>query len=494
MSFASGLEKRFIALGLDGVDARWGATMSSSWFGRVWNAFATRLSSMFASRERFGTLLQQLGFLVAVVLISILPMPRFVDDKLELAFIVAAGWGLRLLGTLLAGRERYRPSAIDALVLLYFAMHVVASFSSHYLKESLFGLGKNLVYLIAYFLFVGSLQPGTESGSSKRSVIMLIALIASATLVALYGLWQYKVGVAPLATWEDPSIEDKTTRIYSTLKNPNLLAGYLIPMIPLSFGMTMAAWFSRKRFGWMATVAFVVFLGCTGAIKIATLLTGSRGAWIALALEAAAFGFIAASWIWRKFPKWRWAVVACVVALPLLPIAALKLHLLPASFEHRIMSIFAGAEHSSNAYRLNVYRASVRMFQDNWWLGIGSGNKTFVLVYGLYMKSGFDALGTYCVPLEIGVETGILGLLSFGWLLVALAARAHKRCWDGTNPVHRWLGLTAMIAIIGMMGHGLVDTVFFRPQVQFVFWLCVAIIVALPDESKSNSPQSGLPS
>lgn len=487
MSFASNLEERYMALGLDAADSRWGATVNSSWFGRAWGALASPLSSMFASRAAIGTLLQQLGFAVAVVLFLILPLPRFVDDKLELAFIVAIGWGLRLLGTLLAGRERYRASAIDALVMAYFAMHVVASFSSHYMKDSLFGLGKNLVYLIAYFLFVWSLQTGTETGSSRRIVIILTAVLGAATLIALYGLYQYKIGVAPLATWEDPSIEDKTTRIYSTLKNPNLLAGYLIPMIPLSFGMTMACWFARKQLGVKATLGFVFFLGCTAALKIATLLTGSRGAWIALGLESAAFLVVGASWVWRKRPKWRWMVVSAVLAVPLLAVAILQFHLLPQKYELRVLSIFAGAEHSSNAYRLNVYRASFKMLKDNWWLGIGSGNKTFVLVYGLYMKSGFDALGTYCVPLEIAVETGVLGLAAFGSMLLSLSARAHRRFWSGTNMVHRWLALTAMVAIIGMMAHGLVDTVFFRPQVQFVFWLCVAIIVALPDESNQKT-------
>jgi putative inorganic carbon (HCO3(-)) transporter len=484
MSFASQLEERYTALGMDGVDARWGATMASSWFGRAWAAVVGGISGVVGSRATIGTWLQRAGFAIAVLLFVILPHPRFVNDKLELAFIVAAGWGLRLLGTLLAGRERYRPSAIDGIVLLYFAMHLVASFSSHYLKESLFGLGKNLVYLIAYFLFVWSLQAGTETGSARRTVIILTGVIAAGTAVALYGLWQYKIGVAPLATWEDPSIEDKTTRIYSTLNNPNLLAGYLIPLIPLSLGLTMASWYSRAKYGAKALLPFVIFLGCTGAIFMATILTGSRGAWIALGLEAAAFAAVAASWVWRKRPGLRWLVIAAVLAMPLLAVAALHFHLLPAKYETRLMSIFAGAEHSSNAYRMNVYRASFNMLKDNWWLGIGSGNKTFVLVYGLYMKSGFDALGTYCVPLEIAVETGILGLGAFCWMLVALSARAHRRFWNGVNPAHKWLALAAIVAIIGMMAHGLVDTVFFRPQVHFIFWLCVAIIVALPDESK----------
>lgn len=476
MSFFRTVETQWMpAIALDNADSRWGSTISHSFLGRAWEWVHILVAAPFESKAAFGTLLQQLGFAVAVLLFVLLPTTRYVDDKIELAFIIATGYGLRLLGTLLAGRERYRPSAIDGIVLLYFAIHLVASFSSHYLKESLFGLGKYLVYLFAYFLFVWSLQHQTN----RRVAIMLTAVLLAALAVSLYGLYQYKVGVAPLATWEDPSIEDKTTRIYATLKNPNLLAGYLVPMIPLSFGMGMAAWFSKGWVRWFATP----FLGAAGIIGIATFLTGSRGAWIALAFEAAALLFVAAVWVWKTHPKLRWSLFLAPVLVALAAVAALQFHLLPPSYEHRITSIFAGAEHSSNAYRMNVYRASFNMLKDNWWIGIGSGNKTFVLAYGLYMKSGFDALGTYSVPLEIGVETGLPGLLAFGWLLVALGARAHRRFWNNADVAQRWVALASMVAIIGMMGHGLFDTVFYRPQVQFVFWLAVAIIVALPKES-----------
>jgi hypothetical protein len=80
--------------------------------------------------------------------------------------------------------------------------------------------------------------------------------------------------------------------------------------------------------------------------------------------------------------------------------AALLVHFKFPSFRkpHCFLS-FAGSEHSSNAYRIYVWRASAKMFMDNWWFGVGPGNSTFPLAYGLYMKSGFDALGTYCVPL-----------------------------------------------------------------------------------------------
>ena len=53
------------------------------------------------------------------------------------------------------------------------------------------------------------------------------------------------------------------------------------------------------------------------------------------------------------------------------------------------------------------------MLCDNCILGIRAGNKTFREKYGLYMLTGYDALSTYSVPLEIAVESGIFGLIAF---------------------------------------------------------------------------------
>jgi putative inorganic carbon (HCO3(-)) transporter len=143
------------------------------------------------------------------------------------------------------------------------------------------------------------------------------------------------------------------------------------------------------------------------------------------------------------------------------------------------MSLFAGWEHSSNAFRLNVWRSSWNMFLDNWWIGVGPGNQAFRLAYGLYMRSGFDALGTYCVPLEIAVECGVVGLAVFGMLVGSVLARAHETFWASDDPAVRWLASGMAAAILGMMAHGLVDTVFYRPQVQLLFWIMVAGVVAL---------------
>src|SRR4030095_16216298 len=213
-------------------------------------------------------------------------------------------------------------------------------------------------------------------------------------------------------------------------------------------------------------------------IMLATVLTGSRGGYIGLLASMLALAVICAAWLWQRRPKARLFVVLLVISLPVLLWAVL--HGVPA-FEQRVASLVAGWQHSSNAFRLNVRRASWAMFLDNWWIGVGPGNQAFRLAYGVYMRSGFDALGTYCVPLEVAVECGIPGLAVAGMLLLCLFARAHEAFWQSADPESRWLVAGAISALVGIMAHGFVDTVFYRPQVHFLFWLLVAVVVALHD-------------
>lgn len=468
-------------LSLDAADSRWDRTVHRSLLASIWFKVKETLATKLSGWAKFGTLCQVLSYLAVALLFAIVAAPQFASDKEILAVLVMAAFGLRMFGAICAGRETYMPTAVDMVVLAFLGANIIATGASHYLADSIKGLAKLVVYICAYFLFVGVLQHSTKS----RLFTIWAALTAGGTLVALYGLYQYKIGVAPLATWEDPNVEDKATRIYSTLNNPNLLAGYLLPLVPVSFGLSMASVCAR---GWWKRFLALPFLATTAVIAAATVLTGSRGGYFGLAGVAFVLGAAGVFWVWRAYPKLRPAVVVLAILMPI--VAAVVIHLMP-SVEHRIVSMFAGREHSSNSYRFNVWISSWHMFLDNWWFGVGPGNSTFRLAYGLYMLSGFDALGTYCVPLEVAVESGVLGLSAFAWLLVSLMARAHQCFWSAAaDPQVRWLALAAAAAIVGMMLHGLVDTVFYRPQVQFIFWLMVASVVAVSVYLKNLSVES----
>jgi putative inorganic carbon (hco3(-)) transporter len=461
---------------LESADRSWQTTFENSIAGKIYKSLSALLLQITKSKLQLaGNFLQLLSFFTVLILAIILPLPQFASDKEGLALIVVAGLALRILGTFLGGKEKYSLTSVDALIVALLAMNVIATFASRYFADSVIGLAKVVVYTASYFLFSATLNK-----SPKRVGFVISAFVFAGLLVSLYGLYQYKIGVAPLATWEDPTLESKTTRIYSTLNNPNLLAGYLVALLPLSFALTAAA-LGAKKF----LLSFLPAIS-TGAIFAALLLTGSRGGFIALGAIAFILGVIVFEWLWVEKPKTRTLLMGGAILTPVLIVGALQLF---PSIEQRITSIFAGREHSSNSYRMNVWESSWQMLLDNWWIGIGPGNKTFRLAYGLYMRSGFDALGTYCVPLEVAVETGVIGLVLFALLIVLTLSRAHLTFWQSQNISVRWLSIGIAAAIVGVMAHGLVDTVFYRPQVQLIFWFLLAASVALRQSCLQKNTQ-----
>ncbi len=455
---------------MTGLDGFWQQALESSLIVGIGSAFRSALCKIDGEKVRtVGSFCQTLGFAVALVLFAVLALPMFKDDKDILAIISLSGFALWILGYLLGGKESRKASATDMLVLIFFATNVIATCASHYFIPALLGLRKIVVYISSYFYLTAILQ-----NSPKRKLVLVSVLVLAAVVESLVGFDQFRNHVQPLATWEDPTVETQGTRIFSWLGNPNLLAGYLIPVGPLAFALGFSALTSKR---WLLAIPPLI----AGAIiSVAIVLTGSRGGYLAIGAAAATISFMAVARFWIAKPKARVFIIVLCVVLPILLV--LGLHFVP-SFEQRVTSIFAGREHSSNSYRINVWNASWRMFLDNWWIGIGPGNQVFRLAYGLYMVSGYDALGTYCVPLEVAVECGVAGLIAFALLLISLFARAHISFWSANADkstglsLEQWLTAGAVAALVGLLAQGMVDTVFYRPQVQFIFWLTVALIV-----------------
>ncbi|MBE9012529.1 O-antigen ligase family protein, partial [Pseudanabaenaceae cyanobacterium LEGE 13415] len=146
----------------------------------------------------------------------------------------------------------------------------------------------------------------------------------------------------------------------------------------------------------------------------------------------------------------------------------------------RVSSIFVGSGDSSNAFRLNVWRSVLAMIHDRPIFGFGPGDLVFKRMYPLYSAARFSALSAYSILLEITVESGLVGLTAFLWLLLVtfnqgyLQLRRLRAIGDSDGF---WL-IGAITSMAGMMGHGIVDTVWYRPEVSVLWWLSVAIVAS----------------
>jgi len=304
-------------------------------------------------------------------------------------------------------------------------------------------------YIILYYLVINNIHSGLQI---RR---LAGAILASAGLVAAYGFYQYVHGLDISAVgWVDgeqfPTLK---LRIFSTLENPNLLAGFLVIIMSLASGMGLAA---RRLSSKVLLFSFVIVLG------VCLALTYSRGAWLSVVAVIGLFGFL---YDRRIF----WLLVV-------LPVILLVGHDV---FMERIMSI-ANPTDTSSALRLALWESTLNMIKDHPFLGIGWG--AYWMVYPAYdifvVNAGTKIFHAHNMFLNYAAEIGIPGALVFigimvghAWMAFTLAKERYDRQMNGMM-----LGILA--AIVSIVVNGLTDHVLFNIQLSMLYWLLNAMIIA----------------
>jgi putative inorganic carbon (hco3(-)) transporter len=361
---------------------------------------------------------------------------------------------------------------IHLLVMLYWGISVVATGLSPVRMAAIEGLSKLTLYLLL-FVFMARVLRSTRLRNWLIGIYLHVAL-----LVSSYGIRQWIFGAPPLATWSDPeSSLGNMTRVYSYLRNPNLLAGYVIPAIAFSV-MAIFAW-KRPTAKFLAAVMAVVNTLCL-------VFTFSRAGWMALVVMMISSALLLGYWFYLFRRKWVLpALLGGMAAFLVLSVIVLP------PVRARVLSLFIGRGDSSNNFRLNVWQSVLNMIKARPILGIGPGNDAFNKIYPAFSRTKFTALGAYSVPLEILVETGFLGFAAFTWLIAVTFHQGSLRLDElrkAKNEQGFWL-IGAIVTMIGHLVQGLSDTVWYRPQVNSLWWMAVAIIASfyVSPNSKADS-------
>ena len=373
-----------------------------------------------------------------------------------------------------------RVTTWDAAIFIYFIICFISTINSTLVPQSIHGFLKTVIYILYYFCAANYFQ---TNQNKIKYIFLLVGILCS--VEAIIAIYQNFAGVEQISTWQDSNYinpEDAIARAYGTLKpyNPNLLGGYLLTGIPYIIGAGTLCLINKNKKTFLFTLAAFVISA------LAVFFTGSRGAYLGLGAIIAGMIIISGLILKTDFANeqklkslYKKAIGALVGLVALVLIAVPKI-------TKRLLSIFILRGDSSTSFRMNVYNSSWHMFCDNFILGIGSGNQTFREIYGLYMITGFDALSTYSVPLEIAVESGIFGLISFVSFIILFLVKAFQLILkiSPNGLVSKVIMSCAILTILGVMTHGMFDTIFFRPQVQFLFWTMIAMSSSVINDKK----------
>ena len=333
------------------------------------------------------------------------------------------------LWTVLRGIRFKELSAVRMpLVLFILSLGIGLVFSQNQLvsiRQAAQYLGQILVLAFAFSL------------SRRDQEKIILCMIACGLFVSLLAIYQFVFGFNHLLAYvsrnniTDPFILEsiQRRRVFFPFITPGALGGYL--------AMILALTLDRK------SRIFII-----PSLLLALLLTQSLSALLSLFMGILVYFYLEGRLEKKKivFIGGLWLLMAGVL---LVRLAASKEHLHP---------VF------SAAMRLSYWKDALSIIRRFPVTGVGLGN--FNLVYARYAHNSY---------LQIWAEMGILGLVSFLWIILRIFQSAFLNL-SGPQDRRRTACLAA--ASLVFLTHNLMDFTFFLPEVAMLWWVISGLMLS----------------
>ena len=403
------------------------------------------------TRVAFGVLIVLSPFRARFELASRpdLPVYRDYTDFLlywsDIAFLVFLGlWGL---GLIVGGRRPWlgpaviRWSVIGLLLAVWASVPLSVDASlSVYNALRLTGAAVLALY-VANEVRLEQLAPALIVMIGLQAVVGVSQAIDQGS-VGLYGLGEYHLDVNAGGTsvvWSD--VGPRQLRVYGLSDHPNILGG-LLAMSLLLLGAAAA----RARNEWTVLLGVVFAVGCA-----ALVLTFSRAAALSMALGLVlVFGLLAYRRSWRSLASWAAVCVgAAILCLTLIkpygPYLSIRSGLLesgPAS----------STEQRSISEREALAKNANEIFVVHPLLGVGAGALPSAML-DAYPDFGYNYQPAHFALLTVAAETGLLGGMFYGALMIAPFALLWWRRRELTPELIAVSGALLAMTIIGLFDY-----------------------------------------
>lgn len=367
----------------------------------------------------------------------------------------AAVW---LMQKLAAGSVRWRFSA--AAIPLFFLLLVAGAATVQSIDPAT-SLVQLVLWVTAVLLFV---MVTDLVRTSRDAAALLGPVLVGGALMALWGFYQMVHPPHVEEGWVDPTVSGQLVRVFASMGNPNYLGEYMSLYLPLGF----ALWLQQPR----RQLILAVPLAMMAAVL---LLTGSRGAWLALLVAGVVF-------VLMRGGRWSVFLLLGVLAAPLV---------LPDWVLQRLASAIT-MQDSSAQYRVNMWKGVTAMLDKFWALGTGIGAEVFAKGYQEFMLPGARAAHAHNLYLQSFAEMGILGLVAVLWSLLAVIRRTFV---VGIRPKSPYLLAAVPAALLGLLCHGLVEYIWYNPKLLFAFWAVAGLGagLVLGNRRKATAETDGSP-
>ena len=388
-----------------------------------------------------------------VIILSMLLSPEIIASDIGGKGTLGRGLTLRLEDFLLVsiGLSWFARSAVDKTRGLFRKTHLNQPIAAYILacllatlwgkftgdvkgKAGFFFVLKYFEFMIVFFMVVNYVDSADQA---KR---LLFCLFLTCFIVSIYGLIQIPGGGRVSAPFEGERGE------------PNTFGGYLVFMGAVAVALIDHLKDMRVRLG--LAVLLVVLL-------LSLLYTQSRASYLAVIPAYLVLSLLSR----RRF----YLIAGLIVTLALGPL------IIPRVAKERIAFTFmqpeARGQIQVGKLRLDT-SASARII--SYKEALSDWQKRPILGHGVTGYAFMDAQ----YP-RILVETGIVGMLAFAWLIYGLF-RVGLATWrEQQDDLMRGLSVGLIAGLVGLLVHALGANTFIIVRIMEPFWFLSGIVVAL---------------
>jgi putative inorganic carbon (hco3(-)) transporter len=313
------------------------------------------------------------------------------------------------------------------------------------------------------------------ANSKQRFNWLMLILISGGLMLVAIAPFSVEWATSKLA-FIPSDIYDKFVLVVQDTAHPNVMAGYLVIIFPISLSLVL--------FGWREMNLWLKIIGISNSILIplTLILTQSRAAWIAMALVILLI-------IYFRF-RFGWILIIISGITGVVGTYILGIN-------NIIDMVSSSGAISGIDGRVEIWSRAIYMIQDFAFTGVGMGTFGDVadLLYPFFLYAPGTIVHAHNLFLQIAVDLGILGLIS--WLSVnfgmfVVACKLFKYRGASSINMIKGIGAGMICSLVALLEHGFFDAVTWgmvRPApIVWVIWgTCVAAWYVYIDQDRLDS-------
>lgn len=296
-------------------------------------------------------------------------------------------------------------------------------------------------YFAVYFILVNHLE------NDRQIRRFLAASFITCAIVSAYAMFQIPTGARVSAPFEGGRGE------------PNTLGGYLVFMLGVALGLLLKAKSDMAKLVWTAVAVMIV---------VPMFYTLSRSTYLALLPMLIALGILSEKRIYVG------------AALSLLVLGLLWFPgLMPQRVRSRVEETWTQARTEGQVeWRGYRFDTSLSARLDTWEGGYNAwSDHPISIIFGRGVTGAGFLDGQY---MRVLVETGLMGMGAFLWLLISIFREAKRVLVTVTDELHQGLAMGYLAGFVGLMVHGLGANTFIIIRIMMPLMFFTAMMIMLP--------------